>query len=381
MRLWWLVALVGCGSDPDGTGLVVLATDTGIQAIDVATGEQTLIEPNRWGGIAIAPDRSRVAYVGDDFSPRINDLHGNVQVLPTSEDYGTYLQWQPGGHLSYALKTSSATELVTAAGVARRIPTYGLAVSHDGTRIAYEDGGREFAVENLDGSDRTVIADAIDVNMVAWDPDDAGLTFAVFNADNTTHVEHWDGARHVLGDGSPVSATEGGSRYSPDGTEVLVDDQRGHLLGLRLADGTAHPYVTDGTVDRAAYLANGRVVADGGVPSLPPMPSIAITDGTDTKRLGSTTASQCFLSQVSIPNQQIALTCSVPAIVDFAGQTVIGHDALASLGISADGEGLVTLAIDGTVELTTRHGEVRTLGTSVVPMGGTLVTPVAAYAP
>jgi len=381
MRSWLVVALVGCGPSSDGTGLLVVATDTGIEAIDVATGDTTLLEPERWGGIAIAPDRQRVAYIGDDFAPRINDLHGTVQVLPSSEGYGTYLRWQPGGHLTYPLMTTPATELITAAGVARQLPTREVAVSHDGRRIAYVDAGGTLAIEDLDGGNRSAIADHVAVTMLAFDPDDAGLTMAVFDVDNTTHVEHWDGARHALGAGSPAPTIPGGSRYSPDGSELLVVEPSGNLIGRALADGAAHPYLGDGSANTAAYVEDGRVVAAGAVRGLPPMPSIAITDGSATTRLGSTSESQCFLSQLSIPNQQIALTCSVPAIVGFTGQTVLGHDALASLGLSADGAGLVTIGVDGTIELATVHGEVRTLATSVVPMGGTRVTPVAAYAP
>lgn len=376
MKALLLVAIVGCGGGSDGTGLVAVADVTGVSTVDVATGEVTLLDPGRFATIAIAPDKQHIVYEGTDAMPRLDDLHGHVQILPTTVSCCGAFIWS-GATLSYQLATSAVqTEVVTPDGVARVIATYGIAVAHDGTRIAYQDDSG-LVTEDLDGGNHAVVVPQVSINQLAFDPDDGGLTYGVFNPDNTTHLEHLvGGQRVVLGDGTFPDQIRGGSRYSPDGSEVLLIEQVGqHLVGIGLADASRHPYITDSGVGSAAYLANGRVVATTRVPVPGAVGGITITDGMTARTLQASDSSQCFISEVSLANEQLAVTCSVPAIVDFSGETLVGHDALAVLGLSPDGAGMITVDQTGVVEMVS-------LRTGARPIAQSLATqPIATYAP
>jgi len=376
-----LLLLAACGST-DGVGTVAYTDPMGrIAMVDVASGQITPLDPGEFGGVSIAPDGKHVAYVGNDGVPKLNDLAGNIAVLPASAPGLGQLVWA-GDALSYAVGDpntgAQSVELLAHPGATPRVlRAAATAMSSDGARVAFLDRiTNTLAVEDADGGNHVVVTQAAG-SPFGFSDDGRTLSFPASNG-SIEQVNRFDvasGATAVLGPGITLQTLPGTSSVSPDGSEVLADDGVNALVGYA-SDGSKRIYIKgrgpSGFVQLAGYLDNGLVIADLGA-------LVQITDGTTAKTLASTDRSQCFAIQVSRTLRQILLVCSAAAIVDYDGQLVSSRAVPMPIGMSSDGAGLISLDANGVLEITTGSGT-RTLAQTMSQDSPVVPGPFASYA-
>lgn len=377
----WLVTLAACGSS-DGVGTVAYSDPNGqIAMVDVASGVVTPLDPGVFGGVSISPDGRYVAYLGNDGVPKMNDLNGTITNLPASTSGIGPLLWV-GQTLSYGVFDPNtgiqATQFLAHPGATPRLLNGAVvAVSRDGAHVAFIDPfTAKLSLENADGSNR------VDVSMNAGSPisfSDDG-SFLIFPASNASReeVHRFDvasGTDLVLGAGNTLQPLAGTSTVSPDGKEVLADDGTNAMVGYE-QDGSKRIYINgrgpNGFVQAAGYLDNGLVVAGFGA-------LVQITDGASPKTLASSDHSQCFPLLVSRQVHQIMLECSAAAIVDFSGELVSSRAVPTPIGMSSDGAGLISLDVNGVLEITTPSGT-RTLAQTMSQNNAFVSPPFASYA-
>ncbi len=411
MRLAVLIGALLGGCSGDGTGLVVYSeAGTGhIMTVEVATGTTSALDLGVFADVSIAADGQHVAYMGDDSIPKVCDLLGNVTELPPTNGCSTPLVWGPGSTLQYCI-VDGATQFaqigfMPGIGAAvRTLEATSIALSSDGSRIAYLEladpttGSQgDLVVEDASGANRQVLASDLEVDRIAFLPADSGLVLSDIIADNQ-FVEHVaavafaGGGLVDLGAGVLVEPLPNGSRFSPDGHEVLATTGS-ELAAIDLASGAQHNFAMAGadvTVVGAAFVAADRIVYArqdssfmGDVGSN--TSSVRFADGTDEVTLVSSDgSSQCQVADVAASAGQVALVCAVPAIVDLDGNLITSRNASAALGISADHDGMVTVDANGLIEYVADDGTVKTLATANTSMTApstTLLGPFAAYAP
>lgn len=403
MRIALLLALVGCGTN--GVGTVVYTDRLGqIQSIDVASGEVTQLDPGTFGEVSISPDGAYAIYVGSDWVPKLNDLHGNITMLTAAGNCCQTFSWFANDVVTYPIfdqtKGAQQTVVVPArGGTVRVLNASNVAVSSDGARLAYLDrtdpNGSEigdFVVEDLDGSHRTKIAGASSMGLIQFTPGDKGLTYAVF--DTTERIERLDFSdmqRQRIGPGAPAWPIPGGSRYSPDGKEFLAIDSAQNLVGISFADGSLRPYAnaSSGTSFQAAtYVDNGQVVANAQNTSFEGdsgfvTEQVVFSNNGTVRTLASNDGSNtCTVLEVSVDHGQLGLQCRIAALTDLSGSLITSRNAPSMIGISGDGNGIVTLDDSGALEFVGANGIVRALATTAVSDGSqTVPAPYAAYAP
>ena len=405
MRLG-LVALLLAACGTNGTGTVVYsAFDGHIAVVDVASGTSTDLDLGMFGGVAISPDARYVSYIGLDNLPKINDRKGNVTPLASTNGCFGSGTWRTNNALTYCVISNVGLGMVglmpRPGAPARQLSTNTLGFSNDGARIAYVENLDpstslgNLVVENVDGAERTVLLEGIQVGSLSFLPDDSGLVFDQFpNVDPFAPilqvVSFADHTRRTLGNATLVQELPGGSRISPNGHEVLALDGS-KLVGFDLTTGAARTYtVADPSIGQraAVYLDDGRVLigrdmsvfeGDAGISTQ----QLMITDGTDSKIVQSTDNTQCSVVSLSRDVRQIGVTCSVPAVLDFSGAVVLGKKGQAMVGLSSDGNGLITIDELGFLVFTSTDGSSRQLAetTAFAPGATSLPTPYAAYAP
>jgi len=226
---------------PDGTGLTLLVSGTGIaegaswspdggqivyeyrsNSSDPSTAQihicsstgmnDRLIGPGQQP--AISPDGRQIAYVNNGIYV-MTTSGGNVHKIspgqPQYRDYSLYPTWSP-----------------------------------DGSRIGFLGNGGAIAIGWADGSGAQGITDGIIGGRPAWSPDGTRLAFPVPGVPGIHYVEaegiHRYGTLFDPG-GTPTDPT-----WSPDGTELIFTIGRGgHLALSRInADGTGLTPVTSG---------------------------------------------------------------------------------------------------------------------------------------
>jgi len=402
MRIALLSVLAACGTNGVGT-VVFTDRDGAVASVDVATGAVTPLDHGTFGEVSISPDGAYAVYAGTDWVPRLNDLHGNVTPLTPAGGCCQVFTWAANDVLTYAIidvqKGAQQTVLVPAhGGTVRTLNASSVAVSSDGARIAYlertDPGGAErgdFVVEDLDGQNRVKLASQASVGSIQFTPGDKGLTYAVF--DDIERIERLDFSdlqRQRLGPGAPVWPIAGGSRYSPDGSELLAVDGARNLVGIALADGSLRAYANipqSAQVRSGAYLDDGAVVAnventmfegDAGFVTQEVVFSLggqvrtlAANDGSDT----------CNVLEVSTAHGQLGMQCRIAALTDLTGSLITSRNAPSMLGISGDGNGIVTMDDKGAIELVGAGDLVRPLATASMDGSLGLQPPFAAYAP
>jgi len=404
-----LLCLLASGCFSDGTGTVVYSEAiTGhVMTVDVATGAQTPVDLGFFGTVSIAPDQQHVAYLGLDLVPRVTDLQGNVTRLTGTGGCGAPLVWGPNNTLAYCIATSVGIPQVgfmPGIGLpARTFVSPVLATSHDGARVAYFEltdpnntANGSLVVEDATGGNRTVLVPSLEVVSLVFTPDDRGLVLETVSPQvaglhlGTIQFETGNGLVD-LGLGTLPVGVPGGSLFSPDGTEVLAF-QGGMLVAMQYHNGTTRPFaLVDPNQSQVtvAFVAHDKVIYSridaffmgdvGGVSQA----SVRITDGATEKVLVSSDgSSQCALARIAMEHGLAALQCAVPAIIDFDGALVTSRNSSLALGISADGEGLVTVNQLGQIEYVARNGNVKQLASAMVADGSTSLSgPFAAYAP
>ena len=409
-----LVCVLASGCFSDGTGSVVYteAITGHVMVVDVASGTQTPVDLGFFGDVSIAPDGQHVAYLGLDMFPRVTDLQGNVTRLPTTGGCGgAPLVWGPGNTLAYCISSTTGIPqfgfMPGIGGAVRVLQSPVIATSHDGTRLAYfeltdpnttSDG--RLVIEDIGGANRQVLVPSLEILSLAFMPDDRGLVVGTVRPPTQTQTSalHIETIATAGGDGLvdlgtgtlPVTVT-GGSLFSPDGSEVLAF-QGGALVALDLASGDTRPFALvdpNQSQVQVAFVARDKVIYSridsffmgdvGGVSQA----SVRIADGNTEKVLVSSDgSSQCTLTSVATAHGLASLQCSVPSIIDFDGTLVTSRNSALALGISGDGEGMVTMNQTGAVEYVARNGNVKLLATAMVADGSTSLSgPFAAYAP
>lgn len=401
MRVALLSVLVACGTN--GVGTVVFTARSGsVSSVDVATGTVTDLDTGTFGEVSISPDGAYAVYVGDDWVPQLNDLHGNITRLTPAGGCCQTFRWGPNDVLTYPIidtqKGAQLTVVVPArGGTARTLNASNVSISSDGARLAYLDrtdpSGSEigdFVVEDLNGDHRVTIAGKATMGLIQFTPGDKGLTYVVF--DETQRIERVDFSdmeRQRLGTGAPVWPIAGGSRYSPDGSELLATSGR-NLVGVSFADGSLRVYATipqTSQIIAAAYLDNGAVIAnlqdtqfegDAGFTT----EDVVFSLGGDVRTLQSSDGSNsCVVQQVSTEQGLLGLQCSVAALTDLTGFLITSRNAPSMLGISGDGNGMVTMDATGQIELAGTNSIVRPLATATMDGSLGIQPPFAAYAP
>ncbi len=407
MRLPLLcVLLAGCSGE--GTGTVVYSEGgTGhIMTVDVATGAKTALDLGFFANVAISPDRQHVAYMGENNIPKVSDLSGTVTELPSTNGCSLPLTWRANSTLTYCIVDnfmgfSSVGFLPGAGAPVRTLMANSIAVSSDGARIAYlllanpnTSALGDLVIEDANGANRKRLAAAVQVDRIAFTPDDGAL---VISSVDMAHnfIEHvstvsLDGTITDLGEAMLVEPLPNGARFSPDGHEILaVAGNR--LVALDLASGSQRPFAMAGgnvTIIGAAFLAADRIVYSrqdstfmgdvGGVTS-----TVRFSDGADKVTLASSDgSSQCQVTDVAAAAGQVELVCAVPAIVDLDGKLITSRNAAFALGISGDHAGMITVDMFGTIEYVSDTGSVRALATAnTSSLTPSLPGPYAAYAP
>jgi TolB protein len=196
------------------------------------------------------------------------DGSGRVRVTHSADRKGAPMWSGDGTEIIYGSGTMDSTTLYaitpTGSGQPRRItslPGSGLALSHDGKRVAYSRGKMPAAtlvISALDGSNARELTDGKSPAFNAvWSNDDRQVAYAVLTMDSTRALAVWiansDGsnARKV----STIPAGEGGAQWpawSPDGKKIAVQVGR---YGRDRSQNTAHIWVIDVASGNATKLA------------------------------------------------------------------------------------------------------------------------------
>src|SRR5262249_5333308 len=112
----------------------------------------------------------------------------------------------------------------------RKLPATELVISDDASKIVYHRRGSDptepgdVVIENADGSGGSVLATSIIETQFEFTPDGQQIVAVAEHPDAFRVVVHSlaDGTTTDLGPGDLPTAIEGGSRFSPDHSEVLA---------------------------------------------------------------------------------------------------------------------------------------------------------------
>ena len=337
--LWLGLLLGGCAVDATGTGtLAYVEAATGhLRAVDVASGDDTVIDPaGRFGSIAISADAHHIAYVDTgDGVVRVADLPGGVTTLaPPSADTGStrcFLgpTWGPKGSLTYCIVDGQFERIAFMPGKDQPVRTFAtdeLAISPDASTIVYHRRGSDpsqlgdVVAENADGTNQRVLqASTIDTTF-AFAPD--GLHVAATMEDpagfHVVVLGVADGTVTDLGTGSMPSAIRGGSIFSPDGTEVLTV-LGSELVAIDPVTGARRHFAdvtADVSVAEAAFIERDRVIyhrsqsSSLGGDVVQTIDSFRISNGSSEINITSTNG-PCFVDAISPSAGFVAASCTI----------------------------------------------------------------------
>jgi len=395
------------GTGTTGTGTVIYSeANTGhLHAVDVASGEDRLIDDGgAFGSLSMAADREHVAYVGTDGVVRVTDLRGNITALELPNGStphtgcGPGPTWGPNNSLTYCIYDEgfSSFGFVPAPGApVRKLIAYEVAVSNDAAAIVYQRRDvdptqlGDVVVENADGSGQRVLARSIIERAFMFTPDGLHVVAVAENPVAFHVVMHTlaDGAVTELGPGDLPRPIAGGSSFSPDGSELLAV-LGSELVAVQPTTGARRHFATLGagvTIGSAAFIDADHVIYHRREDTT--VPGSDVIESAESIRIASASdeitvmpqSGFCAVRAIAVDAGLAAVECNNAAILSFDGTIRASNDALFALGISADDMGIVTIADNGSVTFLATDGQMRTLATAM--NRGTLVGPVAAYAP
>lgn len=384
-----LACLAACsdeaGSAPTSQGTVaVLAPASGaVQIVDVATGESAVLVPDGgpYGSLSLATDGSAVAFSLDSdlvlnrtvFAVDVA-TSSTREIFPSTGEFMPAFQWLRSGWFSYPFEAGGASRTALAGPgetEARLIGTRSTARIDESPvddRIVYMDCvgtamGRcltDLVVELPDGADRVVLESGL-----------TGTSAPRFSPDGTAvlYIADADGSGRlfsralVAGPAVDLGATSstwlldyesipGGSRFSPAGTEILVE--RGSQLLAVAIDGASERVVADQRIAHAAFTASGDIVYELRINTEDPpddtpefeYSSFVVTEAGDTVPLLQDDPS-CEVGIISATGAYVGYTCSSGPVFRDDGTHVLDTGASYPLGFDRDELGLVVASLSG----------------------------------
>jgi TolB protein len=189
---------------------------------------------------AASPDGRHVAFIRDlpDHASDVYvvDLHGGHLRQIVHLPHGGAPSWRAGGRsITFVERSGDSATLVTmpVTGGARQALFSGrvlaIALSHDGRRVVYTQGGWtqcRMLVADLDGANARALTDStFGFFNMAWSPDDR--TIAVTRRDTTGDLQVWS-FDIATGAGRPITAFDRSAgrpqwpAWSPDGRRLAI---------------------------------------------------------------------------------------------------------------------------------------------------------------
>lgn len=404
-------ALAACAATPDpGTGTLVFSeASTGhVRALDVATAEDRLIDGTAaFGSLTISRDGQYVAYVGSDSVVRVADSAGSVTALDppngATDHTGCLLGpvWGSNHSLAYCIYDQGygSYGFMPAPGLpVRKLLATELVISDDGSKIVYHRRESDptkpgdDVVENADGSGQRVLAASTIETRFEFTPDGQQVVALAEHPDAYRVVVHSlaDGTTSDLGPGDLPTAIEGGSRFSPDHSEVLAV-LGGELVAVQPTTGAKRHFATldtDTKVYQATFIDADHVayirVKDSQLGDvITSTSSFRIASASSEVAVVPDTERYCYVQAIAIEHGVAAVECDTAAIVALDGTVRASTSARFALGITDDGASIVTLEDDGSVVLVTPNRAPRPLAKATAPsdITGLRLGPFAAYAP
>lgn len=383
-----VAALAACGGDastPTGT-LVYAERDTAnIRVLDLASGDDQLIDSGQFGSVSIAPDAAHVAYEGADEQLEIADRAGGITAFPGGGCAGPGV-WITRDVLWYC--TADASMLVASpTASARKLDVDSFAISADGSTVAAADRAGNLTLEAVDGSQHRVLVPSpngrqpllvvLDVTpdrVLVLDESAFPSHLKIVSTSDGTSIDVADAT--TMGTPFGPSRFLGASPYSPDGSELLLQSTKG-VIAVNVATGATRVVATFSSgesaggagfvdADRVAWVAvEDHSQGDIGMFSL----SLHLASGTDDTVLAHS-------SQENIAWPTIAVTAAGLVAVPNGSATSTTQDLL---GLTADGRGVITLATTGEVSLVDVEGAITHLANVGAPSNAGLIGPFAAY--
>lgn len=405
-----LTLVVGCSSstEPVAVGTVVYSQrDTqDIRVLDLASGNEQLIDNGEHGNVSIAPDAQHVAYMGVDRVVKVADRAATISPLEPRAGLPTSATWLTPTALTYywSNSSSSGVMLLPALGSTPRLFENRLSVSTDATIIAYVTPTGDVVVENLDGTDSRIVYPSANPTAmfpyrgVLLTPDKRRAIISDY-ADYPAKliiVSLADGSAITVDSssfGGAICGPEhflGASMFSADSSQVVISSN-GNLAILDLATGNQRPiaaFPPRMSNAGAAFLDDGRVlwaryedksVGDAGSYEL--TLRIAGPNANDDLELvnhGGCWPTIAVLSDaIALPDANLFIGLDGTPLVD--NNPPNGDFDNEVIGVLPDGRGVVTTTWTRGVRIVGIDGSRRTLasGTTTPSDPG----PVAAYTP
>lgn len=287
-------ALWSCASPAATDSGVIAFSETGTGALVVAkvpSGERlaVLAPDGSPGALAIAPDRSQIAFAVEPelFTRRVfvGDIADGTtrEVTPGTGEMMPEFRWGGDWFYYYVANGNDFATIVVPPGASAgrelgvsEVDGANEAVSPTQSTIAYTECSsgtgytcpRELVVESVDGTGRTTIGMAAMIFVVAYTPDGRSVISYEQQTDaDAFHLIRRDvelGTATDLGPAEPALTQSwqpgGASLLSPDGTEILTA-RDGALVAIRL-DGSGSRVIADVAPTRAGFTGRGDVVGE-----------------------------------------------------------------------------------------------------------------------
>lgn len=407
-----LTLVAACGASESSGTVAYAERDTfNVRLLDVATGTSRLIDSGAFAGVTFAPDGTHVAYVGGDHVMKVADRSGTITpVLPGGGGCYSVPAWLSSSSLTYCIEDSahSGMMFVASIGATPRFVETPPAVSPDGTLDSYVNARGDLIIENVDGSDARVLVPSPDPTAMSpaqsamtFTPDQQAVVVADYRGAPGLHIVRVSDGQSIDVPGVSAGGTpfgpvvfRGASRFSPDGSELVMQSTTG-LVAVATATGATRmlaPFADRISSGGAVFLDAGHVLwvrvedtSIGDMGGFKLTLHVAGPGPADDLVLDDPHGGGYWPSIAVSPAGVVALPSDV-LLVRTDG-TVLATNDLADpkaasdiLGITPDGRGAITVSQGGDVRYVGVDGTSRDLVQAAVGTSD-LLPPVAAYSP
>jgi Tol biopolymer transport system component len=241
---------------PAANGSIAYAEGGDIYTADPVTGKATpvVVGPETDSGPTWSPDGTRFVFerkVKGTTGPGLlfvadGDGRGLVQITPEPQSGLDEWSFSPDGRSIVALLSGGPETkiLVVATDGSGRAKTFDVGATTDDGPPQYRADGSEimfigqhpgagyrdlYALDPASGAVRTIIAGSrgADIHSASWSPDGTRIAYGAHDQDSPTistrtHVVAADGTGDILVDAHPDSTADAGTRWSNDGTRLVI---------------------------------------------------------------------------------------------------------------------------------------------------------------